>query len=673
MESKIVAISIDKVQTFLYYAIHAHVQEKQTNSGTLRSIMESSNLISKRFYEKVGFTGTQGVFAGKIDQVLLQCSGVCIFSTSLENEQIAERLKDLFRYYYTNFNGQLLMKYVSFRHKISFGNDKLDAITKAKAALKHPSCLNHIIEENQELLFEFQTSPDESINMEPEKSAIFVSTINDLCPPQTMEKEPSHFRIAIIKADIDGMGHLFQSIESFEDYQSVSNILSQQINIDALGEEVRKIQAENKEFRVYPLYAAGDDILFAVELSQIGHAVHLCEQIWRNVNGKISKPQATSPSLSMSIGVDITFNREPIRYYYERVEKQLEQAKAALNPWCSTTKDHVPCIKICVNQYVLYQYPIDIIQSEDIKKLKKDTAYPCWSHFLHSVKLLKQANTNGLHTHHMLYGLLEKLMDPTIRGDELTCSNAILYHFLPQFLDSPNKNLRESELLLLETLMNQITVKETVNGRPIRNLQFKEEQLKRLEAVVRLLLLFTDSRFDLMVQGKTEDFHEHIKNVRSTVFNRPLRYLYETSLVGSNNDMKKATALRDLFVKQERYKIADPNGNKRSSFNKVQVYRTLPIGSSMLFRLKDKAEKTGMVANMIKAVLTMSEEEHDGLVRERKKNYQAPPALRFDDRAFRIESLSTNLWGKDFLDALIIFYRCKDSLIRFRKQYPISK
>ena len=69
MKRYIVAISIDKVQTFLYYVIHAHTQERQSNSGTLQSIIGASNLISKDFYEDMEEQFRE-------EESLLKCSGV---------------------------------------------------------------------------------------------------------------------------------------------------------------------------------------------------------------------------------------------------------------------------------------------------------------------------------------------------------------------------------------------------------------------------------------------------------------------------------------------------------------------------------------------------------------------------------------------------------------------
>ena len=52
-EKQIVALSVDKVQAFLTETIHSHVQEKQTEQATLKSIMNASREISEGFHNVI--------------------------------------------------------------------------------------------------------------------------------------------------------------------------------------------------------------------------------------------------------------------------------------------------------------------------------------------------------------------------------------------------------------------------------------------------------------------------------------------------------------------------------------------------------------------------------------------------------------------------------------------
>ena len=52
----------------------------------------------------------------------------------------------------------------------------------------------------------------------------------------------------------------------------------------------------------------------------------LCKILLNNINDKLEKLE-WNDKLSISLGIDISFNREPIRYYFERVQNELDTAK----------------------------------------------------------------------------------------------------------------------------------------------------------------------------------------------------------------------------------------------------------------------------------------------------------------------------------------------------------
>jgi hypothetical protein len=88
MNEYVVALSIDKVQIYLTEAIHAHVQEKQTEEKTLKSIMRSSREISIDFFETIRQT-----FSGIVINELLSCSGFYVFTCALSKEDIESRCR----------------------------------------------------------------------------------------------------------------------------------------------------------------------------------------------------------------------------------------------------------------------------------------------------------------------------------------------------------------------------------------------------------------------------------------------------------------------------------------------------------------------------------------------------------------------------------------------------
>ena len=66
MAVRIVTLSIDKVQTFLFDTISEHTQKSQMNSGTLQNIISSSRIISEDLFRMFVVEGIDGFFSGMV-------------------------------------------------------------------------------------------------------------------------------------------------------------------------------------------------------------------------------------------------------------------------------------------------------------------------------------------------------------------------------------------------------------------------------------------------------------------------------------------------------------------------------------------------------------------------------------------------------------------------------
>ncbi len=682
MKKYIVAISIDKVQTFLYYVIHAHTQERQSNSGTLQSIIRASNLISKDFYEDM-----EEQF--KEEESLLKCSGVFIFSTDLLECEIKERCSALFSEYYKKYNGQLLMKYTYFESAEVIKeaskekkDEKIMAIEEGKRRLKQKECLNEIIKEHKDIIFQFQDVENiskKNIEQEREETGVFVSEIDQLFPEGVYQNN-NHFRIAVIKADLDNMGQLFKGKKDYCTYKNISDILTKFICIEKLKEYANEVQKEEKDFRLYPLYMAGDDIFFAVSANYLMKGIDICKEILRDINKEIQDlkdkeiqnqgKNFNTIRLSMSIGVEFTFNREPIRYYYERVERQLETAKKEKrsiiekNEKSKEIQNEMLDIQLSINHYVFF----DITDNKEQKFYDKLEKYkPQWKNFIDSISILKNAMEKGFKAHHFLYELLRKITDPKIYKDEVKYSNAVLYHLSPSYLNSSDEELRKAELLLIAILLKQVSKKE---GKQYE-LKFDCKQKKKLENYVRLLLLFSDS--NLKIKDEDKEFVKNtfdIKKIRRCVFNRVLRYLYTNNLDIKDEKENKEKKLKDIFVREEKY-VSDLRDNKKRRM-KIKVYRTLPIRSSMFYRIKNKIKKQDnkYIYHIITNMQNRTQDEIKQIEELRKKEYKAPPSLYFDTEG--VDEI-VNKIDKDYIDSLLIFYQFNQQSIQYKKIYPSEK
>ena len=658
MKDQVVAISIDKIQTALFEVIKSGTQEKQTNSGTLRSIMAASRKISGDFYRDVGIEGDAGEFAGKVKEILLQCSGVCIFTTTCAEDEISKRLKRLFAKFYRESGGKLILKYVLFTEDVSTGNGKLKAIQNSKELLKSKACMNQVVKENQEILFQFLEYHEEDISAQNEEGGAFVQTINDLRASEQKSNENKQdkgsFRIVVIKADLDGMGSAFQKIQDFEVYQKVSSILNQYISMEYLEEKVRGFQINNSEFKVYPLYVAGDDIFFAVGMENLIEGINLCKWIVKELNSAIEDTVGTASfnKLTLSIGLDFAFNREPIRYYFARVEDQLKKDKKAKALNKAERKRLVA--RICINDVVYY----DVKREEKPKKKKDESDVPKWEHVIHGLKVVKRAEKEGIEVTAFLYELLRKLKvreeDPT----GIIHSNLVLYHLLPQYLDDPCKGKRKAELLLLENILSFISFGKK---NKTKELNFDQTSCTKLVKYISLLLLLCDTRFNIREAEKSQVKYD--KEKMKKVFKRPLRYLYKNSLyelwVKSGVERSLAEAMRDIFVNKAFY--TNPNPNKDSS---VEVYQTLQITNSMFMRFKRFDMDIDAAAVMITALNPKTEEDYLKEEEERKCT-QPPGNLYFREKDFKSTAAKSGLWKKEYVDALMIFYRFNRAKIHY--------
>lgn len=56
------------------------------------------------------------------------------------------------------------------------------------------------------------------------------------------------------------------------------------------------------------------------------NGIQICRNILKNINDRLEKV-IPEKRLTMSIGAEITFNREPVRYYMDMVERQLKMQR----------------------------------------------------------------------------------------------------------------------------------------------------------------------------------------------------------------------------------------------------------------------------------------------------------------------------------------------------------
>lgn len=642
MSEQIVGVSVDKVQTFLTEVIRAHTQERQTEDATLKGIINASNQISGDFFKAV-----RSEFRMTEKDILLKCSGVCIFRSSLPQTQLETKLNKLFVKYYRTSQGQKILRWTYFP---AAGHKSIEDIQRAKKELKKTANWNRIIEKNKELLFSFCDSEKEQREnytkaRESERFPEFAVDMNALGKGKVQNE--NHFRIAVIKADLNGMGAMFQNINCYEKYKEISEILNTEISLKGLSRAAGECAPPDQREWLFPLYIAGDDIFFAVAIENLTGGVDVCKQLMQNVNEKIKN---TGQQLSISVGVGIAFNRQPIRYYMETVEAQLKHAKGQKIP-----DEIAPYarMKISIENQIFLD--LDSGQMQDNKKrLLKYQDFPTWNSFLQELACLSEIRESEqgygevLGTSNFFYTLLEDLTEEQTQNNDVRYMNHVLYHLIPKYIESSDQNLRNMELNLIYNLISCMCKRK---GKITCDTAAK----KRLETHLRLMLLFSDTRFNIYNSRQKKRDVRVKKDTRRVVFGAARKALYEMCLRSKNK------AMTDIFI-----------GHKPEKNGKKEAYWTLSIEKSMFFRLRDvhsvPAEKA---ANIIELRNPSTEEERKKI---EKKNEQrinegkCPSRLYFNRKRFLTVCSKTGAWTSDFVDSLMLFYCYHSMFIKYPKE-----
>lgn len=721
-EGNVIAVTFDQIQGFLFRAITEHKQENQRNAETLSKIIGASRTISEVFFERLGLRGSGGLFYSHVKEVLVSCSGMCVFVTELDEAESICLLDELFAEYYREQEGTLLMKYVCFAgNELNSQKGKMEAIIESKKRLKEASCLNNIVSRQQKLLFEFQTVDVTAAGRKiPHDNTgngrnnyiykVFAENIDKLREEGnrkeksrtdgTFGSSEAYFRTVIIKADLDGMGALFKNIKSYHVYKQVSEILNEQVCLKALAEQVINIQSKQSDFKLYPLYVAGDDIMFAVPVSGLRQGIDICGNMLKKINERIRAIDGLEGSgidgvCTLSIGVELSQNREPIRYYYERVQKQLKEAKKGYKLTVGVRESAVYC-KICINERVFYYL------GNTGKKKKKEIKEQFeenvphrdeWKKFMRSIELIKQAEGEGFKSRYYLYQLLNKAELIRYGGNEIACSNALLYHMLPQYINSSNKILRESELMLMQSLIGQFLVrnkdkcKEQSGSKPNINRSGSAKNEPRWKVCfdgnlciqfrkyIQLLLVFSDERFEISGQRNilhTLDEKQRTKEYRPkeyirSIFNKTLCYLYEKSLLenlkDSGNEKNDICKMTEIFVRYDSYE-------SKYKKKKVWMYQTLHMSGSLFHRMKNIGLDIEKCGELLANVNPKDEEIYNKQRGECEKERKPLPGLPFEKEKFISTAKSTGLWTSNYIDTLLILYLYNDCFISFKKQYP---
>ena len=339
------AISIEKVQSFLFDAIQSHEQQKQEDEYTLRKIRAASKAVSKTFQEKVikvfgsDMVEVRDWSKSSENRILPAGSGMVLFVVSSEEKdyldtKIYDFFSSFFRELYRQYKALMRISYEQIAiDDITDSAELLSKIKNIKGRLKSSTTFSKVIDESKNTLFQFQKGALDSHEFVSTPKSPFAENFSVL-RPENDKTEDNRFHIAFLKADLNGMGLAFRNVCSMQDYKNMSDILNDWVCESGIAKAINFVNKDigaKEGMKIYPLYAAGDDIFFACKVNDIARAIKVLDYLLNSINAAFRRAKIKIEDrfvqLQMRVGLDISYANQPIRYYYHRADDAMETGK----------------------------------------------------------------------------------------------------------------------------------------------------------------------------------------------------------------------------------------------------------------------------------------------------------------------------------------------------------
>lgn len=653
MNSKLIAISVEKIQKYIYQRIDDMTSQGLNDEKTLSLICSASKTIADDILEVVSKK-----FEINKEDYILEVSGKYIFKKDIEEDVLKRIEKEIFQEVYRKYDGQIFLKYTHF--KAEKVDDDIEYIKKAIESLKCPKVKSKIIEENQDIIFNFlelgkikegneedKIESDSNEREEKIEYKHFVKSLDDL----VSDKINTRGKIAVVKADLNNMGEIFEEIKSYNKYDRLSKILEETIKLKKFSEYLNQFNLENK---ILPFYIEGDDIFFAVQIGSLLNSIILLKVLIKELRERLEIEEIGKEiNLTLSIGVTFVDNHQPVRYYRKSVEEELSKMKKIMK---SEKKKDKAILGVSVAGVNLFYY--------DGNKGEGET--DGFSKFKEDVERLEYLKISNSYFHNLLQSIERE-------KDEKAQIRVLLYRLLPEnIIGRKGKN----ELALKYYLLSQVLEKEDKSKEKSPR-KLKLEKIKsKLIPKLRLFMLLTDERYSEKKEIDKEKIQKYINEkimlkIKSDLFNKPVSYLYD------NEIEKRESTILKLFIKNSKItkEIKDKNG--KTKIKNMWVYKKAPFQTSFFYRIKNIIETEKEKSKKLNKVKTVFENINNTIKnnenRERKDNKKLGNKentnkidykLNFNFDKFK-ELIEEEIDKTDWLDVLILFYSYTQQKIKY--------
>jgi hypothetical protein len=645
----IVVIAIDKIQKYIF----KRIDETKTDNKTLSDIMGASNTVAKDILNKIKtkFNVKLKEENGVGDDILW-ISGKVVFRTELEEVEIRERLKELFKEVYKDYAGNIFLRYEVFAKNLE---DEMSILKQVNELLKSPKNKSQVIQDNKDILFNFQelnskSSEDKNKNLKdknPEDNydykGVFLNDMDDLVNlDDKHDSDSTNGKIAIVKADINNLGKIMPSIDDYNDFLDISNLLKEKISIKSFGEYIKEHSKDNKVSlikKILPFFIEGDDIFYAVRVDGVLDSIKLLHKIIMDINNKITDIDSSiNIKLKLAIGVVFVNNHQPIRYYNQMVEDELGKAKKKMKD--EKEFNSVVGIRMSDNSFHIYSDSLGYGESDGFFR------------FCNEVEALKEMMKKGVFTNTSLHNLLINL---EIEKDEEKQLYYVLYFLRP--------NLQRGEKVNDDVYFKYYWLSQLVEDKRGDRKERGFDSSKINDVLIpklKLVLFFLRDRYSSNIdvnenknsinsnKDETED-----ERIHSVMFHKPLNYFLNNK---ANNNNNKANNNKDkiisLFIKKD-------------YSNKKVLYKSANFSTSIFYRAKNLIESgkceqvITLFENYIASISNKSEEK------DSQDTNQTQSIHRIEFKLDEFKKLFNELSSKDttWLDKLILCYKYNEQRI----------
>ena len=328
----VIAIAVEKVQRYIFQAI----DKTQADEKTLRNIISASDNVANDILEKIETKfNLENMHTGNENKILW-ISGKVIFRSELAEEEIKTMLKELYQEMYVDYQGYIFLNYVVFSVDKM---DRMNILREAESLLKSNKTKSQVIKDNSEVLFSFKelemNKQSQSSKNLKEKEEVFLTNMDDLVVEDEKHgTDSSDGKIAIVKADINNLGRIMETIDNYDEYLQLSKLLSEKISLNNIRKMIEEYNGNSGKLikKMVPFYVAGDDIFYAIRIDALFESIKVLHNMMEEINQEIKEikkkhNENNKIELSIAVGVAFVNNHQPIRYYRQMVEKELFQAK----------------------------------------------------------------------------------------------------------------------------------------------------------------------------------------------------------------------------------------------------------------------------------------------------------------------------------------------------------